>query len=1165
MKSWLIENKNTPYIIERKGIIAEVNQPFLDMTEYSRMELQCKEISEIFNILRIGPNVKIENINEKTEYFLFTKPMEVRFVHIKTIRKSGARIYIFREVPNSRLEDKFAYPCQLLSENIVGVSIYSAPDFTLLKANQIYLDFFDAPNNTSNGIYGRQMNDFITEFKGSPIENVLKNIIATGKSEYLKEFVYDKFQRGITYWDQIITPIKVDGEVKYIVTNTQEVTERVLNRIKIQKQIGYEQIIRKQRLKLENANILSVEIMESINEGIFYLDNEWRFKYINKRAANNFGFESGDLFNQNIWDKFIHIKATVIEKNFRHVMFEHESIQFEFLGILNDRYYHYLVYPNRGGISVYMIDITERKKAEEALRESEEKYRTLFSSMNEGFSLSEVIYDSEENPRDFRFLEINKAYEEQTGLKAADIVGRTLLEIAPDMESSWIETLAKVAITGESVRYEDYNRSTQKYYETVIFSPKKGYVALLVKDISERRRIEAALRESEELLRTVIENSRDGINMLDLATGRYVFMSQTQVELTGFSAEEINNITVEEACERMHPDDRELSAAQQKLVSDGLDIVSTVEYRWRVKSGEYRWFSDNRKLIRDAQGQPVAMVGVSRDITESKKAEVNLKHQKELLEAIIGHMSDGLYISDKDGKFVMINAEGKRQLYQSDSVKALGESFNTIKYFDMKGNEISKNRMPGIRALIGEKVRNERMWLKRPDRDMFISASATPIYDDNGNINMVVVCSRDVTEEVKQEKTIEFQKKQLETVFNNMPDAVFLFDKDKKYYFTNKAARETYPHSLFNKIGDSQKVAESYTMEGTKIPQEDMPAFRVLRGESISSFRFAYKMQDETFYFDVSGSPINDGNNGDLTTGVLCFRDITHQVKLEKAYTKQQKDLLEAEREKNEALENSIKMKDEFLGTITHEFKTPLTVINAALQTIESIYGNQISDTIRKHLKSIRLNSFRQLRLVNNLLDITRYNAGHIKVDMQNLDIVFLTNAIVKSVDHYAKQKGVELIFSSDIRYMEMPVDEEKYERVLLNLLSNSIKFTPKGKSIYVAVSFKKRYAVITIKDEGIGIPKSKQKLIFERFGQVDSSLSRQTEGTGIGLSLVKTLVEGMKGTIKVNSKVCKGSTFTFSLPITKIPNGEPSLNTISTQDSRIMQAVEIEFSDIYL
>jgi PAS domain S-box-containing protein len=131
--------------------------------------------------------------------------------------------------------------------------------------------------------------------------------------------------------------------------------------------------------------------------------------------------------------------------------------------------------------------------------------------------------------------------------------------------------------------------------------------------------VEAALRKTERQLRTIFENSRDGINLLDLKTGKYVYLSPAQVALTGFTAEEINNISAEEAYDRTHPDDRQITINQQSKIAAGEDITEPVEYRWKVKSGEYRWFSDSRKLVRDDKGNPIALVGISRDITEQKQ------------------------------------------------------------------------------------------------------------------------------------------------------------------------------------------------------------------------------------------------------------------------------------------------------------------------------------------------------------------------------------------------------------------------------------------------------------------------------------------------------------------------------------------------------------------
>ena len=175
------------------------------------------------------------------------------------------------------------------------------------------------------------------------------------------------------------------------------------------------------------------------------------------------------------------------------------------------------------------------------------------------------------------------------------------------------------------------------------------------------------------------------------------------------------------------------------------------------------------------------------------------------------------------------------------------------------------------------------------------------------------------------------------------------------------------------------------------------------------------------------------------------------------------------------------------------------------------------------------------MRLVNNLLDITRFNSGQLKLHQTNEDIVFLTKSITDSVQLYAQQKGIKLNFSSTIKHREIGIDEEKYERILLNLLSNAIKFTQKGKAINVNVSQKtvdkKSMVCIQVKDNGIGIPEEELPFIFERFYRADKSRNRKTGGAGIGLAVVKSIIEAHKGSIDVSSKIDIGSQFTISLP----------------------------------
>ena len=176
-----------------------------------------------------------------------------------------------------------------------------------------------------------------------------------------------------------------------------------------------------------------------------------------------------------------------------------------------------------------------------------------------------------------------------------------------------------------------------------------------IRRAAEKRAAGQELSESEERLRMVIENISDGIYILDLATGKYIFMSPSQVALTGFSEEEMENITAEEALERVHPEDREISKVQQQWMAAGEEVDEPVEYRWKVKSGDYHWFSDRRSVVRNAQGCPVALVGVSRDITNRKRAEKALLDSEDRYRAIYEGASIGIAFGNLAGNFVDIN------------------------------------------------------------------------------------------------------------------------------------------------------------------------------------------------------------------------------------------------------------------------------------------------------------------------------------------------------------------------------------------------------------------------------------------------------------------------------------------------------------------------------
>ena len=398
---------------------------------------------------------------------------------------------------------------------------------------------------------------------------------------------------------------------------------------------------------------------------------------------------------------------------------------------------------------------------------------------------------------------------------------------------------------------------------------------------------------------------------------------------------------------------------------------------------------------------------------------------------------------------------------------------------------------------------------------------------------------------------------QLNAILQSVSNGLIILKKDKSITFLNEEAKNLFynPHEV-KYLEDSFEHTIYSSISGTIFTIEDLPFEKIFQGFSIKNFQIKALRPDKAIYFLLCCHPIYD-SYGNINSILLNLFDNTDKVEIKQHLADK------AAKEKSTLLA-SIKMKDEFLSVISHEFKTPLTVINSALQMMEIYKEKNQFEKALKYTENIKRNVFRQLRLVNNLLDITKANAKCLKVNKANYDIVFLTRSITQFVLIYANQKGVNLVFDTKIESYFMEMDEEKFERILLNLLSNAIKFTPQDKNIFVKLYKESNHIYIAVKDEGIGIPRDKQNFIFQRFGQVDSSLSRCAEGTGIGLSLVKLLIKQLGGKITLVSQETKGSTFTISLPLSKTVE-LPENSSTEELSHRLVQIMKIEFSDIYL
>ncbi|MCR8743809.1 ATP-binding protein [Romboutsia lituseburensis] len=305
-----------------------------------------------------------------------------------------------------------------------------------------------------------------------------------------------------------------------------------------------------------------------------------------------------------------------------------------------------------------------------------------------------------------------------------------------------------------------------------------------------------------------------------------------------------------------------------------------------------------------------------------------------------------------------------------------------------------------------------------------------------------------------------------------------------------------------------------------------------------------------------------------------CFRWRIKLIKERETFTFTIRDITKdvEEQEKRKQLEDAVALesiKNEFFANMSHEFKTPLNIILGTMQLLTKNYSNNNivcnnNFDLEKYLKLIKQNSYRLLRLVNNLIDMTRIDNGYYEVRLGNHDIVKIVEDITLSVAQYIEGNGINLIFDTNYEEYIVACDPEKIERILLNLLSNSIKYTKQGGYIHVNLNIDKHNINISVKDNGEGIVEEKLPIIFNRFVQGNHILARPCEGSGIGLSLVKSLVEMHDGNIDVKSKVGLGTEFQFHIPNKKIDSDKyKSIIDASTEGNKI-EKCNIEFSDIY-
>ncbi len=405
--------------------------------------------------------------------------------------------------------------------------------------------------------------------------------------------------------------------------------------------------ITRQKEEIKVLTERNKEILESISEAFFTLDEDWNFSFVNRGTELLLDRTADTLLGKSIWKEYSGLIGSDFEPIYLSAMNDRVEARITEFYPDHQRWYEVNAFPVTNGITIYFRNVTEQKKAEEKLRASEEDYRTLFNSMDEGFCTIEMIFDENEKAVDYVFLELNAAFEKHSGLVNAK--GKHLREFVPDYEDFWFDTYGRVALTGEPVRFDNYSEAFHRWWDVYAFrvgEPEKRQVAVLFNDITERKRAEVAVREAEERYRALTEATSTTV-WHSTPAGALSFVGERWTAVTGQTIEEILKWGWLEA---LHPDDREPTIESWQTSLTNTTLYST-EFRILTVTGDYRWFAVNAVPILNTDGSVREWIGSNSDITARKRAE---EERAESLQQLEIERSRLAYIFEQAPAFVSV-------------------------------------------------------------------------------------------------------------------------------------------------------------------------------------------------------------------------------------------------------------------------------------------------------------------------------------------------------------------------------------------------------------------------------------------------------------------------------------------------------------------------------
>jgi PAS domain S-box-containing protein len=742
-------------------------------------------------------------------------------------------------------------------------------------------------------------------------------------------------------------------------------------------------------------------------------------------------------------------------------------------------------------------DITSRKMAELEFAATHVRMQQVLERITDGFYALD---------REWRFTYVNAAAERMLNQPREEFLGKSVWEVLSHaVETPLYPAYHQALQNGETTTIELYYEPLSAWFEVHAYPSADG-LSVFFRDVTEQRRYIRELQESEATFRTLVEQLPLVVYLLGADTAHTPqYFSPSYEQITGYSVEEALHHSGSWIA-FVHPDDRDRVAAEI-VQSRSTQTPFAADYRYIRKDGEVRWIRDNCDAIRDASGTPIAWLGTMLDITERIQAEA----MQARLAAIVEAAADGILSVDRDGTILSWN-RGAEKLYGYPADEAIGQSVVML-----RPPEADDDFSESIaRVWRGEDVVEEETFrLTKAGRRIPVSLTLFPIRDAHGDITAISSISRDLTALRQTQEALRLRDRALDATRNGIAitDATL---PDHPIVDVNPAFTALTGYERSEVLGQNCRFLQGPATDPDAIAR--IRAAISAKSDCVETL-LNYRKDESPFWNDLSIAAVRDANDV-VTHFIGVISDATdrklHELELQVAL---------------EAAQAGDRAKSQFLAMMSHELRTPLQAVLGYAHFLLHSPSGSLTPEQRDDVNAIQLSAGRMVTLIEQLLDLTRMEAGRLELTLEPVDLATILEQVEQDVAPMIAEKALTFAVHLPADLPLIQCDPTRLRQILLNLVGNAVKFTDAG-TITVGLSVTPHDAVITVRDTGIGIAPEAIPYIFEEFRQVDGSLTRRYGGAGLGLAISRRLAEQMNGAITVESEQGVGSAFALRLPL---------------------------------